>query len=391
MNLGIYIQVPFCRTKCTYCNFHTGVFSKGLYSPYADTVIREVGEHERFYRAAGLIPQDAQGCTANLVVDTVYIGGGTPSLFEPPVLARMLDALRRSFTCAFEEVTLEADPETITPEKASAWRAAGINRVSLGSQSFVDRELAAAGRLHRREDIRRAAETLRDAGLSNFSFDLIAGLPHQTADSWQFSLDELCSLAPEHVSVYMLEIDEGSRLGRESMAGGSRYSVPALPGDDDTATFYERACRQLGSAGYEHYEISNWARPGKRSLHNLKYWQRKPYLGLGAGAHSFDGTQRWANAHDPAEYLAAITAGHLPVEQRESVSPLKALDEELFLGLRLLEGIDVASIETRYNIDLRSRIAGLIEQGLVEWQGDRLRLAPERLSVSNEVFVELMS
>src|ERR1700683_5617118 len=143
-SLGIYIQVPFCRTKCTYCNFHTGVFSKGLYSPYADTVIREVGEHERFYRAAGLIPQDAQGCTANLVVDTVYIGGGTPSLFEPPVLARMLDALRRSFTCAFEEVTLEADPETITPEKASAWRAAGINRVSLGSQSFVDRELAAA-------------------------------------------------------------------------------------------------------------------------------------------------------------------------------------------------------------------------------------------------------
>jgi oxygen-independent coproporphyrinogen III oxidase len=391
MNLGIYFQVPFCRTKCTYCNFHTGVFSKGLYSPYADAVIREIGEHERLYRASGLTPHDTQDFAADLVVDTVYIGGGTPSLFEPPVLARVLDALRRSFTSAFEEITLEADPETITPEKASAWRAAGINRASLGSQSFVDRELAAAGRLHRREDIHRAAKTLRDAGLHNFSFDLIAGLPHQTADSWQFSLDELCSLAPEHVSVYMLEIDDGSRLGRESIAGGSRYSVPALPGDDDTATFYELACHQLGSAGYEHYEISNWARPGKRSLHNLKYWQRKPYLGLGAGAHSFDGAQRWANAHDPAEYLAAVTAGHLPVEQRESVSPQKALDEELFLGLRLLEGIDVASVETRYNIDLRSRIAGLIEQGLVEWQGDRLRLAPERLAVSNEVFVELMS
>jgi oxygen-independent coproporphyrinogen III oxidase len=391
MNLGIYIQVPFCRTKCTYCNFHTGVSSKGLYSPYADAVIREIGEHERLYRAAGLTPQNAQGGTASLVVDTVYIGGGTPSLFDPTVLARMLDALRESFTCAFEEVTLEADPETITPEKAFAWRAAGINRVSLGSQSFVDRELAAAGRLHRREDIRRAAETLRDAGLGNFSFDLIAGLPHQMAGSWQFSLDELCGLAPEHVSVYMLEIDEGSRLGRESLAGGARYSVPALPGDDDTAAFYERACHQLSSAGHEHYEISNWARPGKRSLHNLKYWQRKPYIGLGAGAHSFDGVQRWSNAHDPAEYLAAITAGHLPVEQRERLSPQQALDEELFLGLRLIEGIDVALIETRYNIELRSRIAGLIEQGLVEWQGDRLRLAPERLAVSNEVFVELMS
>jgi oxygen-independent coproporphyrinogen-3 oxidase len=391
MNLGVYIQVPFCRTKCTYCNFQTGVFSKGLYSPYADAVICEIVEHERLYRAAGLIPQDAQGGTANLVVDTVYIGGGTPSLFDPAVLARMLDALRGSFTCAFEEVTLEADPETITPEKASAWRAAGINRVSLGSQSFVDRELAAAGRLHRREDIRRAAETLHDAGLSNFSFDLIAGLPHQTAGSWQFSLDELCSLAPEHVSVYMLEIDEGSRLGRESLAGGARYSVPALPGDDDTAAFYERACHQLASAGYDHYEISNWARPGKRSLHNLKYWQRKPYIGLGAGAHSFDGAQRWSNAHDPTEYLAAITAGRLPVEQRERLSSQQALDEELFLGLRLIEGIDVASIETRYNIELRSRIAGLIEQGLVEWQGDRLRLAQERLAVSNEVFVELMS
>jgi oxygen-independent coproporphyrinogen-3 oxidase len=189
----------------------------------------------------------------------------------------------------------------------------------------------------------------------------------------------------------MLEIDEGSRLGRESMAGGSRYSVPALPGDDDAAAFYERACHQLASAGYEHYEISNWARPGKHSLHNLKYWQRKPYLGLGAGAHSFDGVQRWANAHDLAEYLAAITSGRLPVEQRETVSPQQALDEELFLGLRLLDGIDVASIETRYNVELRSRIAGLIEQGLVERQGDRLRLAPERLAVSNEVFVELMS
>jgi oxygen-independent coproporphyrinogen-3 oxidase len=390
-SLGVYIQVPFCRTKCTYCNFHTGVFSKAIYAPYVDAVVHEITGYEQLYRGAGLNREDGCVVAGERVVDTVYIGGGTPSLLEPSALARMLDGLRRSFNCAFEEVTLEADPETITREKADAWLASGINRVSLGTQSFVDRELAAAGRLHRRDDIYRCGEILRDAGLANFSFDLIAGLPHQTSESWQTSLDEVCGLSPSHVSVYMLEIDEGSRLGRESLAGGARYSVPSLPADDDTASFYERACEQLAGFGYEHYEISNWAHSGKRSAHNLKYWQRAPYLGFGAGAHSFDGSQRWANAHDPAAYTAAIAAGRLPVEQHELVSTQSALDEELFLGLRVLEGIDLAVIEKRYNIELRDRVSGLVAQGLVEWQGSRLRLAPDRLSVSNEVFVELLS
>jgi oxygen-independent coproporphyrinogen-3 oxidase len=388
---GVYIQVPFCRTKCTYCNFHTGVFSKAIYAPYVDAVVHEITGHEQLYRSAEL--REPEGCVAvgEQVVDTVYIGGGTPSLLEPSALCRMLDALRGSFACAFEEVTLEADPETITKEKADAWLASGINRVSLGTQSFVDCELAAAGRLHRRDDIYRCVEILRGAGLANFSFDLIAGLPHQTSESWQTSLDEVCRLSPSHVSVYILEIDEGSRLGRESLAGGARYSVASLPADDDTAAFYERACEQLAAFGYEHYEISNWAHPGKRSAHNLKYWQRTPYLGFGAGAHSFDGSQRWANAHDPAAYTAAIAAGRLPIEQHGPVSTQAALDEELFLGLRVLEGIDLAAIEKRYNTDLRDRVSGLVEQGLVEWQGGRLRLAPDRLAVSNEVFVELLS
>ncbi len=390
-SLGVYIQVPFCRTKCTYCNFHTGVFSKAIYAPYVDAVVHEITGHEQLYRGAGLNREDGCVVAGERVVDTVYIGGGTPSLLEPSALGRMLDGLRRSFNCAFEEVTLEADPETIMQEKADAWLASGIDRVSLGTQSFVDRELAAAGRLHRRDDIYRCVETLRNARLANFSFDLIAGLPHQTSESWQTSLDEVCRLSPSHVSVYMLEIDEGSRLGRESLAGGARYGVPSLPADDDTASFYERACEQLAAFGYEHYEISNWALPGKRSAHNLKYWQRAPYLGFGAGAHSFDGSQRWANAHDPAAYTAAIAAGRLPVEQLEPVSKQAALDEELFLGLRLLEGIDLAVIEKRYNIELRDRVSGLVAQGLVEWQGSRLRLAPDRLSVSNEVFVELLS
>jgi oxygen-independent coproporphyrinogen-3 oxidase len=302
MNLGVYIQVPFCQTKCTYCNFHTGVFARSLYQPYVSAVCRELAERE----ALANTMSSGLGVLAPGVkwsVDTVYIGGGTPSLLEPAALARILTALQESFDCHFEEVTLEADPETVSPEKAAAWRAAGINRISMGAQSFNDLELKAAGRMHRREDIVRAVRLLREAGFANLSLDLIPGLPHQIAQSWEDSLDNLLRLRPEHVSVYLMEIDEGSRLGREVLAGGRRYSADALPEDDTMAAFYERACERLGEAGYEHYEISNWALPRFRSRHNLKYWRREPYLGFGAGAHSFDGRARWANAHDPAAYV----------------------------------------------------------------------------------------
>jgi oxygen-independent coproporphyrinogen-3 oxidase len=200
----------------------------------------------------------------------------------------------------------------------------------------------------------------------------------------------LLNLRPEHVSIYMMEIDEGSRLGLEVLQSGARYSAKALPSDDAMAEFYEGACRRLAEAGYEHYEISNWGLPGFASRHNLKYWRREPYLGFGAGAHSFNGTQRWANAHDPAAYVSAILAGNFPVEQLETVTPEQALEEELFLGLRQLAGIDLAGIESRHGTDLRTRIQELLAQGLVEWDGPRLRLAPGRLTVSNEVFVHLL-
>jgi oxygen-independent coproporphyrinogen-3 oxidase len=324
-------------------------------------------------------------------VDTIYIGGGTPSLLEPEALARLLDAVRESFACALEEVTLEADPETITPEKAHAWRRAAFNRISLGAQSFHDNELKAAGRMHRRDDIYAAARILREAGFTNLSFDLICGLPHQTATSWSHSLDELLALRPEHISIYLLEVDEGSRLGKELISLGPRYGAPAVPSDDQMAAFYESACARLAAAGYDHYEISNWALPGRRSLHNLKYWQREPYIGFGAGAHSFNGVARWANAHDPAAYVAAIEQGRLPIEQYERLTPQQALDEELFLGLRLLDGIDTARIEREYQVTLAPRFAALRDAGLLELDGPTARLAPSRLAVSNEVFVELLS
>jgi oxygen-independent coproporphyrinogen-3 oxidase len=234
-------------------------------------------------------------------------------------------------------------------------------------------------------------ELLRAAGFANVSLDLIAGLPHQTESSWGDSLGEVLRLRPEHISIYLLEIDDGSRLGRESLAGGSRYGASAIPDDDVMATFYERACAELAAAGYEHYEISNWALPGFRSRHNLKYWRREPYLGFGAGAHSFDGQWRWANAHDPAGYVAAIESGRLPTEQREEVTRAQALEEEMFLGLRQLEGIDLARIESEYHTSsLQPRISELLAQGLIERDGTWVRLAPGKLTISNEVFVALL-
>jgi oxygen-independent coproporphyrinogen-3 oxidase len=385
MRLGMYVQVPFCQTKCTYCNFHTGVFSADLYAPYVEAVSREIAEYPR------LLHESRIAEVPDAVVDTVYFGGGTPSLLDPSGLARMLDTMRAGFECDFEEVTLEADPETITLAKTAAWREAGFNRICMGVQSFQDNELKAAGRMHRRDDVFSATQALREAGFQNISFDLIAGLPHQTHDSWDESVAQLLALRPEHASIYLMEIDEGSRLGLEVLTGGTRFSASAVPDDDSMASFYERACVRLAASGYVHYEISNWALPGLESRHNLKYWRRQPYCGFGAGAHSFNGTQRWANAHDPAAYVAALSQGRFPIEQLADVSPDEALEEELFLGLRQLAGIDLAFIESKYSANLQPRVEELRAQGLVEWNGTRLRLSPDRLTVSNEVFVNLLN
>jgi oxygen-independent coproporphyrinogen III oxidase len=441
--VGIYVQVPFCQTKCTYCNFHTGVVSSARFAPYVEAVCREIEQHRSFYEAAdirrtsapqGLKPIEIERSMSErklrlrttdqppreeyvstdfltgAVVDTIYIGGGTPSLLDPVHLQRMVGAIRESFDGGGElksttasstapatvgrrydiEVTLEADPETVSTEKAGAWVAAGINRISFGVQSFSDDELKATGRMHRRADVYRAVPILRAAGIGNISFDLIAGLPGQTAESWRRSLEELAGLGPEHVSVYLLEVDEGSRLGAEVLRSGTRYGAGTIPSDDDMAEFYESACSFLGAAGYRHYEISNWGKPGFESRHNLKYWRREPYLGFGAGAHSFSGTERWANAHDAAEYVGAVSAGRLPIEQHEVLTSEGALEEELFLGLRQLEGIDLGRIEREYGVAVGPRFDRLMTAGLVERKGSFVRLAPEKLSVSNEVFVELM-
>jgi len=387
MNLGAYIQIPFCQTKCTYCNFYTGVVSPARFAPYVSAVQTEIREYQTRLASAGIA---LPGSFSSLSVDTVYFGGGTPSLLDPAHLAALLNSIRDTFRTELSEVTLEADPETVDTAKAEAWVAAGINRISLGVQSFSDVELKAAGRMHRRSDVYRAVPILRSAGITNISFDLIAGLPHQTRESWLNSLGELIRLSPEHVSIYLLEVDEGSRLGSELLAGGTKYSAPAVPSDEVMAECYDFARTRLAGAGYGQYEISNFAKPGFASCHNRKYWRREPYLGFGAGAHCFSGTQRWANTHDAASYVQAVAAGRTPAGQLENISAEQALDEELFLGLRQLEGIDLKRLERTYGTQLEPRFAPLQASGLIERVGSVVRLAPDRLTISNEAFVELM-
>src|SRR5208282_816824 len=353
---GVYIQVPFCQSKCTYCHFATGVFPRELMAPYVDAVANEIRDHEQMYSASALaLPVGAP--------DTIYLGGGTPSLLPADDIARLLSAVRQAFPTRREwrEITLEADPETVTQEKAGAWRAAGVNRVSLGAQSFSDAELRAAGRRHREQDTLRAVETLRAARFASLNLDLILGLAGQTAESWHASLGKLLALRPEHVSLYMFDVDEESHLGRELLEGGTRYGARRVPSEEEQAEWFDQACTCLSAAGYQHYEISNWALDGHRAIHNSKYWIRAPYFGFGSGAHSFNGRERWANAHDTADYVQAIRAGALPIEQRHSVTPHMALEEEVFLGLRLLDGINLSRIEAQYGVDLRPRLPRLME------------------------------
>src|SRR5438128_775110 len=279
MPLGLYISVPFCRTKCSYCNFASDVFSRALFQNYVERVCGDI-EH------ASITAEQMGGDFEN-VVNTVYLGGGTPTVLDSAQLEQLFVTIRQSFCLQPEtEITVECAPGTLTPKVLDVLLRCGVNRVSLGVQSFVDAEAAAVGRLHKRTTVFDDIERLRAAGLTNINIDLIAGLPHQTAESWEQSLTDAIASAALHVSVYMLEVDEDSRLGRELIAGGTRYHAHFVPDDDVTAHLYEIACERLDNAGVRQYEISNFARKGHESRHNLKYWTRQPYLGFGVDAHS---------------------------------------------------------------------------------------------------------
>jgi len=382
--LGIYISVPFCRTKCSYCNFASDVFSRALFEQYVNRVCGEIAN----------APKTAvkMGATIEREADSIYLGGGTPTILDAAQLRRIFDAVRAQFLVLPDaEITVECAPGTLTPQALDGLLACGVNRVSLGVQSFMDAEASAVGRLHKRATVLEDIANLRAAGITDINVDLIAGLPHQTAQSWRDSLDQTLAAGAPHVSVYMLEVDQDSRLGRELIAGGTRYHAHFVPDEDATADFYITACEKLEAAGVKQYEISNFSRAGLESRHNLKYWTRQPYFGFGVDAHSMLASAspqtesvRFANSDALEKYVSASPL------QRTEVSSNAALEENLFLGLRLNRGVDLRAIALSYGSqavqELLSTITQLVDDGLIDRDGDCIRLTPRGRLLSNEVF-----
>ncbi|WP_321476028.1 radical SAM family heme chaperone HemW [uncultured Paludibaculum sp.] len=357
---GVYISWPFCAQKCTYCNFASGVFPRDLEQQYLDALTREIRSTIWGWRP-----------------ETVYLGGGTPASMEPEVLSRVLELVPGA---PWVEATIEAAPGAISREQVQAWVRLGLNRVSLGVQSFVETELRRTGRKHTARHVAEDVAMLRSEGISEINIDLIAGLPGQTARGWESSLDHVESLDPPHVSVYMLEVDEDSRLGKELLLGGVRYGAMDVPGEQQIVECYEQAVERLAQMGLARYEISNFARPGSESTHNLKYWKLLPYLGFGADAHSFDGRLRWQNVESPAEYAKA---GDPRLEPVEAI----LAEERFFVGLRLMEGVHPTTSEWAEH---RAVIEQFVADGLLEADGATLRLTPRGILLSNEVFEEFI-
>jgi oxygen-independent coproporphyrinogen-3 oxidase len=384
MPLGIYISVPFCKSKCSYCNFATGVVSRTVYSRYVDRVCTDLAGAEAAARTVG--------GRFERRVDSVFLGGGTPTILEPADLGRIFRSVRENFEVDSEaEITVECAPGTLTAGMLDVLVECGVNRVSLGVQSWVDSEAAAVGRLHTRARVLEDIAALRTAGIDNINVDLISGLPHQTAESWLYSVSETISSGVPHVSVYMLEVDEDSRLGRELIAGGTKYHAHFVPEEDLSADFYTEACERLEAAGIRQYEISNFARENCESRHNLKYWERKPYLGFGVDAHSMllaAEPDKAAVRFSTPDELNSLLAG-APLEVIE-VSRQAALEEAFFLGLRLLRGVDLQSTSAEFGSDALTRTAGaieeLVEYELLERREDNVRLTPRGRLLSNEVF-----
>lgn len=423
MPLGLYLSVPFCRTKCSYCNFASDVFSRAVFQRYVDRLCSDI---ER----ANSTAEQMDG-RIERTVDSSYLGGGTPTVLDIAQLERLFVTISQNFAVQPEaEITVECAPGTLTPALLKSFQGCGVNRVSLGVQSFVDEEARAVGRLHNRATVLDDIARLREAGISNLNIDLIAGLPHQTAQSWEFSVQQVIACGVPHASIYMLEVDEDSRLGRELIAGGTRYHAHFVPDEDVTADLYETACRQLDSAGVRQYEISNFAREGYESRHNLKYWTRQPYLGFGVDAHSMlrsvgtevggnrepsmavgghgfshavDSPKRWGFSPCGASTEAVRFAAPDSLEAYLAAKPMTpvavsqgaALEETFFLGLRLTRGVDLRKIAEKFGREaltvFSDTIAGCVDAELLERQEEVIRLTPRGRLLSNEVFERFIS
>jgi putative oxygen-independent coproporphyrinogen III oxidase len=364
VSAGLYVHVPFCVTRCGYCDFNAYAGLDHLRSTYVAALLREA--------------KIASAEWAGVTFVSVFLGGGTPTTLEAGDLAALLSSLRETFDARDDaEITIEANPDTVDVEKLSALLEAGYARLSMGAQSFDRAVLAALERLHDPDSVRRAMRAARDAGYANVNLDLIYGAHGETLGSWERTLAETVDLQPEHVSAYALTIEPSTPLGRKVQRG----VVPA-PDGDLQADRFELACDVLGGAGYHHYEVSNWAKPGFECRHNLCYWERRPYLGLGAGAHSYRDDRRWWNLRPPEQYVSLVESGRLPIGGEERLEPSAAYLEEFFLRLRILEGIPSSWVDD-------GRASQFLDGGLLTQDGGALVPTERGMLVLNELVLAL--
>jgi oxygen-independent coproporphyrinogen-3 oxidase len=372
----LYLHIPFCSAICNYCNFNRGLFDPALKARYVEALVAEI---ERAGTAG------KAGWAGRLAADTIYFGGGTPSLLEPAEIARLIAAGEDAFDVSRDrEVTLEANPETVTEERLAAYRTAGVNRLSFGVQSFRDEELKRLSRLHGADRARAAYAEARRAGFDNVSLDLMMWLPAQRVEEWLASIDAAIDLAPEHLSLYLLEVYPNAPL-KDEMARARWSQAP----DEDAAAMYLTAMERLDGAGYEQYEISNVARPGRRSRHNMKYWTDGEWLGFGCGAHSTREGVRWKNVSATADYIARVEAGESVACDLRRLPPDERLGDALFTGLRLTDGVNLNAIRSRYAVDVWARYGGdlesFIDEGCLIRDGEWLRLTRRGMLLAHEV------
>lgn len=371
---GIYIHIPFCPYQCIYCDFDAGVYPARLMPEYVEALLKEIA----FVRAQW----HPEGVTA----DTIYFGGGTPSLLAVEHLAKILQSARQHFTILESaEITIEANPESITDEKAQQLKQIGVNRISIGVQSFINDELRMLGRGHTAEDVGTCFARLREAGFDNLNLDLIGGLPQQSLEHWLYNLDQAFALRPEHLSMYLLEVHEKTMLAELLRRG----RLPQ-PDDELSVKMYNALLDRAEAEGYQHYELSNYCLPGFHSRHNVKYWSDVPYLGFGCSAASYDGRERRVNVKTPGQYVDCLNQTGQATDTRTPVTPETRRQEALFLGLRRIQGVDLEQFAVRYGIDVWTEYAAelrpLLEAGLVTRETGFLRLTPKGLTLSNEVF-----
>jgi oxygen-independent coproporphyrinogen-3 oxidase len=377
---GVYIHIPFCKSRCSYCDFATDVFKN------EETVERYVSALTKEIQNSKFKIQNSKS-----EIDTIYFGGGTPSLLKPKQLEKILDSVYEKFSvCKDSEITMEMNPATLTLETLKDYKSLGVNRASFGAQTFDDTELKRLGRRHTANDVRETIELLRQAKYENVSFDLIAGLPRQTLKDWERNLTEALKLNPEHISLYLLEIHEGTPLAEQI-----RSERQPLPDEDLAGEMYLLMLEKLAAKNYEQYEISNFARAGFESKHNSKYWLCEPVFAFGVSAHSFDGKdRRYSNERDTAKYVELIERDESPVVEINKLSDAQFAGEYAFLRLRRNEGINLAEFHEKFGMDLKLEFKEDLERlksfGLIEFAEGHLRLTKKGKLFSNEVFADFV-